>query len=284
MPSLVNFQSDLVTKTVFRGILVTWANLNFWETAFSACRTRSVNDSDQTLLAAQKKVLGFLWHDSDPRCLPLQGAELACSRTDDHCSGMGPILLFQMLCQDTAPGPCQAFGRPLSPLARPALCHSVGSLSTCSGAVLGSSTYHFLLRLHATVRVLLLDLWSLPQPLSAWIRRHSLFSRSYFSGCFKTPNMPGTTSLMRQAEEVAMAVAEKNPSARPTRSLSTSLFPLRVFQGRRNRLSPLHFLRSSQAGLTLDMLHESSRNLEKPFLPMTASFPSENLAIDPDKI
>lgn len=126
--------------------------------------------------------------------------------------------------------------------------------------------------------------WSLPQPLSAWIRRHSLFSRSYFSGCFKTPNMPGTTSLMRQAEEVAMAVAEKNPSARPTRSLSTSLFPLRVFQGRRNRLSPLHFLRSSQAGLTLDMLHESSRNLEKPFLPMTASFPSENLAIDPDKI
>lgn len=121
-------------------------------------------------------------------------------------------------------------------------------------------------------------------PTPVCLDKKTLFSRSYFPGCFKTPNMPGTTSLMRQAEEVAMAVAEKNPSARPTRSLSTSLFPLRVFQGRRNRLSPLHFLRSSQAGLTLDMLHESSRNLEKPFLPMTASFPSENLAIDPDKI
>lgn len=75
--------------------------------------------------------------------------------------------------------------------------------------------------------------------------------------------MPGCAlTLMRKVEEVTMAVAEKNPSAQSTRSLSTSLFPLRVFQSRRNRLSLLHFLRSSQAGLTLDILHESSGVLE----------------------
>lgn len=70
-------------------------------------------------------------------------------------------------------------------------CHSACSLRTCSDALLGSPPYYFLPRPHATVWLLLHDC-GLPPP--AWIRAQlaqTLAISLYFSGCFKTPDMPG---------------------------------------------------------------------------------------------
>lgn len=57
-------------------------------------------------------------------------------------------------------------------------------------------------------------------------------------------------------------VAEKNPGAWTL--ISPILLPT-IYQKRRNKISSLHFLNTSQAGLILDMLNERWRNSENLF-------------------
>lgn len=58
---------------------MTQVSLKLWETVCLPGECNVVNDSDQMLLGAQEKVLGFLWHDSEPLHSLLHWAELACS-------------------------------------------------------------------------------------------------------------------------------------------------------------------------------------------------------------
>lgn len=109
-----------------------------------------MRDSDQSLLAAGEKGLGFLRPDPDPHCSSLPRAKLASSPEQ-----MAPVVSGAPSC---FPGCCARTGELLGPIARPMLCHFAGSLSTCSGAVLGSPTYHYLPNPHAMMWVLLLGL------------------------------------------------------------------------------------------------------------------------------
>lgn len=200
-------------------------NLNLWEPVFSACRAHMVNDSDQTLLEAQEKVLGFLWHSPDPCCSSLPRAELAASCTDLGCTG--PILLSGVLCQDRVanlvplPGLSSAIlllsqlllgcclGRPYLRLPATPPCHGVG---TSPGPWSPSPAWMRALLAQTLISFLLL-----------WMLQSSRHARL-------CPDI-----LVMEVEDLTVAVTEKTPGAWLPISISRSIrvegtgFPLFIF-------------------------------------------------------